>query len=277
MTVTEYANAKINLFLDITGRREDGYHDIVSVMQSVSLCDTVTVTSRKSDKINITLICDDPSIPTDENNLIYKATLKYLTYFDICAEVKIILNKLIPIGAGLGGGSSDGAATLRALNRIFGFATEAELMKIAAELGSDVPFCLIGGKALCTGRGEKLETISDYPLFNLVIAIGKERISTPAAFRALDARYNNFADRAYSAVHCIGQPYNLFESITDIPEILKIKEIMTKSGAEYVLMSGSGPAVFGKFKNEEEARLAEIALINEGFSAYNCHTVKGAL
>ena len=277
MKVTEQAYAKINLFLDVTERREDGFHNIVSVMQSVSLFDTIILEATKSDKTRITLVCDDTNIPTDENNLIYKSALKYLSFYGINADVYIELSKRIPVGAGLGGGSSDAAATLRAMNRIFGFATESELLQLAAELGSDVPFCLNGGRALCTGRGEKINPISVFPMNYIVISIGRERVSTPVAYRALDQKYSNFDGNSYLPVKYEGQLYNIFESVTEITEINVIKEIMTKNGAESTMMSGSGPSVFGIFTNESDAEKATSSLIDKGFFAYCCQTVKGEL
>ena len=275
--VKEHAYAKINLFLDVINRREDGFHDIVSIMQSVSLCDTVLINATKSDKTNIVLTCSDESLPLNNDNLIYKAAEKYLSYYGLCANVEIHLEKLIPIGAGLGGGSSDAAATLRGLDCIFKLSRNDDLIKVASELGSDVPFCLLGGRALCTGRGEKMEAIVDFPFNYFVIAIGKERVSTPKAYRALDEKYSNFDGSVYTPVKYSGQLYNIFESVTDIAEIQKIKENMIKSRAESSLMSGSGPSVFGLFKNESEAIIARDKLLNDGFSAFYCHTVKGEL
>ena len=275
MKVLERANAKINLFLDVTERREDGFHNIVSVMQSVSLCDTLTLDACYSDETKIRLSCDDTSLPVDENNLIYKSALKYLAKFNISADINIELEKRIPIGAGLGGGSSDAAATLRALNCVFNLASESELLDLAAELGSDVPFCLIGGRALCTGRGEKVSPILDYPVNYFVIAIGKERVSTPAAYRALDEKYDNFSKEGYTPKECDGRMFNIFESVTNISEINEIKKIMAKYEAESAMMSGSGPSVFGIYADESKARTATEALIDQGFSAYYCHSSKG--
>ncbi len=277
MKAFERAYAKINLFLDVTERREDGFHNIVSVMQSVSLYDTITLCAKISDRINIALTCDDLSLTLDENNLIYKSALKYLAFYEIKADVKISLCKRIPIGAGLGGGSSDAAATLRALDKIFCRATESELIHLATQIGSDVPFCLIGGRALCTGRGEKIQRLNDTPLNHIVIAIGKERVSTPKAYALLDQKYKSFIGNTYTPLEYKGQYYNIFESITDTADVLNIKEIMTKNGAEFTLMSGSGPSVFGIFATEYRTKVAYDALIKKGFSAYCCQTIKGEL
>lgn len=275
--VTEKAFAKINLFLDVTSRREDGYHNIISVMQSVSLCDTLHVSALYADDTQIRLYIDDPKLSTDENNLIYKSVLSYLEHYDIKAEVDIKVFKRIPIGAGLGGGSSDAAATLRALDNIFNLATEEDLLNIAVELGSDVPFCLLGGRALCTGRGERVEKLADLPLSYYVIAIGEGRVSTPRAYADLDRIYNNFVSTDGERKITNYPFYNIFENVVALDDISKIKEIMIKNEAEYTLMSGSGPAVFGKFKDQKSAETAEEILHGAGYSAYLCHSVKGAL
>jgi len=197
VTVLEKANAKINLFLDVTSRREDGFHDIKSVMQSVSLCDYIKLNAELSEVIEISITTNLSDLPLDENNLVYKSAAKYLKHFDITAKIDIDLEKHIPVGAGLGGGSSDAAATLRALNKIFGLATQTELLSMAAELGSDVPFCLVGGTAICTGRGERMEKIQGNN-YNLVISIGNERVSTPKAYSMLDIKYSNFSSSFYT-------------------------------------------------------------------------------
>ena len=272
MRVVERAYAKVNLFLDVTSCREDGFHNINSVMHSVSLCDDITVMASESDHCNIVISTNIPGLSTGEDNLVYKAVSKYLSRYGITAKVEIHLEKRIPIGAGLGGGSSDAAAALRAMNRIFGRADRDELMVMCAELGSDVPFCLVGGTAVCTGRGEKIVSIPD-PSYNFVIAIGSERVSTPDAYRALDNLYNNFASGSYKPNADISAFYNIFESVTKIEDIRKIKNIMTKNGAEMTLMSGSGPSVFGTFKSREAAEIASEALMAAdfiSFAAFSC-------
>lgn len=267
MTVLEKANAKINLFLDVTSRREDGFHDIKSVMQSVSLCDYIRLSAEASEKTRISITTNHSDLPLDENNLVYKSAAKYLKHFGIRAKIDVDLEKHIPVGAGLGGGSSDAAATLRALNKIFGYATETELLSMAAELGSDVPFCLVGGTAICTGRGEKMERIQGNN-YHLVISIGNTRVSTPKAYAMLDDKYNNFYSSSYTPKIDVTSFYNIFESVTDIDEIGRIKEIMIKNGAEQVLMSGSGPSVFGIFENENVATEARNRLVDVGFVAF---------
>ena len=288
MTVIESAHAKINLFLDVTGRRPDGFHDIISVMHSVSLCDMLSVSAEKSDRIEILLTTNVSSLPTDQTNLVYRSALAYMSKFGVLAKAKIHIEKNIPVGAGLGGGSSDAAATLRAMNRIFGLASDKELLELAAHIGSDVPFCLAGGTAICTGRGEKVKMLHNRKNMNFVIAIGEDRISTPEAYFRLDEKFGGFIDtynktgedtsdifitRIENGKNVSDLIYNIFESVTELESIDKIKEMMTKNGAENTLMSGSGPAVFGIFKKMTDAESAGTSLVESGFLAFVCHTV----
>ncbi|MBO7196946.1 MAG: 4-(cytidine 5'-diphospho)-2-C-methyl-D-erythritol kinase [Clostridia bacterium] len=283
MTVTEKAYAKVNLFLDVTGCRDDGFHEISSVMHSVSLCDVLTVEAYHSDSTSISVLVNDSSLPTDEKNLVYMSAAKYLSYFNENARVLIRLEKHIPVGAGLGGGSADAAATLRAMNKIFGFATETELYTISSQIGSDVPFCLCGGLAHCRGRGERIEILDQSPKMIFVISIGSERVSTPVAYERLDCMYNNFENynSTLDANILFGKNnsldpnslYNIFESITDIDDISKIKDIMRNNSAEAAMMSGSGPAVFGIFNNMDSAIMARNFLLEAGYTAYIAESV----
>lgn len=266
--VTEIANAKINLYLDVVGVREDGFHNIKSVMHSISLCDKLTIEASLSDNTEIEIAHDSSELSNDKDNLIYKSALKYLLKYDINARVKITLEKNIPIGAGLGGGSSDAAATLRGLNRIFKCADKEALLELSAEIGSDVPFCLIGGTAMCEGRGEFLTPLNNNMNCHFVVGIGDSRVSTPKAYRDLDEKfYYNFVNRSNDEPD-FKTLYNIFEEVITIPEIDEIKENMIKNGAENALMSGSGPSVFGIYENEESARLAVVSLRKLGFEAY---------
>ncbi len=272
--VTEFADAKINLYLDVVGVREDGFHNIKSVMHSISLCDKLTIEAFLSDKTEIEIVHDSSELSNDKDNLIYKSALKYLAKYGLNARIKITLEKNIPIGAGLGGGSSDAAATFRGLNRIFKCADREALLKLSAEIGSDVPFCLIGGTAMCEGRGEILTPLNTDLYHHFVVAIGDSRVSTPKAYRDLDERFDyNFANRSNNEPY-FKTLYNIFEEVITIPEIDEIKEIMIKSGAEKTLMSGSGPSVFGIYENEESARFAVESLQKLGFRAYYATSVE---
>lgn len=189
MTVRETAHAKINLYLNVGGKRADGFHDIETVMQTVSLSDTLTVTLDEGapDGVELRILGDD-TLATDDSNLVLRAVHAFLSRRVIKGKISITLEKRIPISAGLAGGSADAAATLRALNRL---TTEplsaAELSDLAASLGSDVPFCLVGGTALCKGRGEIVEPMDFCDIPYLLIAKTNESVSTPKAFSALDS------------------------------------------------------------------------------------------
>ena len=283
VTVSERAFTKLNLFLNVIGRREDGFHDIVSIMHAVSLCDELVVTGELADSTEIVVTSSDPTLPTDESNLAYRSASKYLSHFNINAKIHIDILKKIPIGAGLGGGSSDAAATLRAMNKIFGLATKKQLLEIAAEIGSDVPFCLVGGYCFCSGRGEKINELETNSALHFAVAIGDERISTPDAYRKLDEKYDFFRNgedknlsrecvRLAAGLECREKIhhlfYNIFEYVTELPSVCEIKKILIKSGAKVSLMSGSGPAVFGLFKNKLVAKFAVKRLNRLGYTAF---------
>jgi 4-diphosphocytidyl-2-C-methyl-D-erythritol kinase len=172
--ITKQAYAKINTYLDVISKRDDGFHDILSVMRRVSLADNVRMEIFDSSETGINLSVKGDDLPCDERNLVYRAAVKFLEKFKICSKINIEIEKKIPIGAGLAGGSADAAATLRALNRIFNLASEEQLLEIAAEIGSDVPFCLLGGTALCEGRGEIITPIKSPKNVHFVVAIRKE-------------------------------------------------------------------------------------------------------
>ena len=179
------------------------------------------------------------------------------------------------------------AATLRALNKIFCKADIDQLLELASELGSDVPFCVLGGTSVCVGRGESFHQLYTTPTFDFVIAIGDSRVSTPKAYAALDMLYNNFHSSRDTVVHQYAQRiaemiennifdipnYNIFEDVVKLEEIPRIKEIMAKNGAEYTLMSGSGPSVFGKFNDGEKAKAVCEKLLDDGYTAFVCYSV----
>ncbi|MBQ9736432.1 MAG: 4-(cytidine 5'-diphospho)-2-C-methyl-D-erythritol kinase [Clostridia bacterium] len=264
----EQAYAKLNLFLDVTGKRADGYHEIKSVMHSVTLADTVTVRATAADFSCITLKMENSSIPADERNLAYLAAEAFLEKTGITANVAIVVEKQIPAAAGLGGGSADAAAVLRALNAIFDhpLSTEA-LCALGATLGSDVPFCVLGGTMLCEGRGEVCTPYS-YPEGYFVIAVPEdEKMKTPEAYALLDEAFENF-EEPQTALHEMlfsffeedpyYSMYNVFEGIvlprSHAATILRTRLLDAK--AKNAMMSGSGTAVFGVFDTEDEAKAA---------------------
>lgn len=278
------AAAKINLYLDITSKRADGYHGIASIMQSVSLCDEITVSIGGD---GIELFCDDPALPLGKDNIAYRAAQVFMANVAVDCGVTIGIKKNIPVAAGLAGGSTDAAAVLRGLDRLLGHPFSRDgLCRIAGTLGADVPFCVVGGCARCEGVGEMMTPIYGMPDAAMVIACPTERVSTPEAYRRLDLIYNNFSgykpelDGYYAEEEKLGGGdisdicsglYNIFEKAQeDRQDISDIKRIMTASGALGCLMSGSGPSVFGIFESDAGAVAAESALQRSGVEAHIC-------
>lgn len=291
---SERAFAKINLFLEVNARREDGFHELATVMHTVSLCDEIAVTEQKEDALRaVSFYSNAHFLPRDQRNLAVRAAMLFAEKTGYKTPVRIDMKKCIPVAAGLAGGSSDAAAVLRAMNRLSGMKLSyAELCELGAELGSDVPFCIAGGTALCTGRGEQMTPIDGARRLRLyaVIAIGEqEKVSTPAAFSALDSYYANFdgsvpfrAERGVTGMcravssgnaravsACL---FNNFETVV-LPmceQASALKARMLELGALGAMMSGSGPSVFGIFDSYASAVKARDAL---GASA---HTVVSA-
>ena len=277
MTVHEKAYAKINLYLNVTAKRQDGFHDIETVMQTVSLCDELAVSLAPSDRAEAHLSICGADLPTDRGNIVTRAAELYLARSGMIGRVDISIVKRIPVAAGLAGGSADAAATLRALNRLFNsYFSESKLLALAAELGSDVPFCLLGGRAVCRGRGELIEPVFSPTDLHFVIAIADgEQVSTPAAFRALDEMYSDFDGSIKSDAPDLTEFYNIFENAVFLTcfKAETLKRRMIELGAAASLMSGSGPSVFGLFEDESTARAAAEAISKEGARAYYARSV----
>jgi 4-diphosphocytidyl-2-C-methyl-D-erythritol kinase len=279
------AYAKINLYLDVTAKRQDGYHELVTVMQSVSLADTLTLCRTEGEGI---ILNTDGDLPTDENNLICRAANAYFARTGKPFGISVSLEKKIPMQAGLGGGSADAAATLKALNEMDGnrFSMH-ELCEIGAAVGADVPFCIMGGTQLCRGIGEVMEPVTNRLTGTLVIAIGGEGVSTPVAFKELDRKYDDFKQggrkacptallevmQAGNMIAAAPQFKNLFEEIVCPmrPFVGEIKGLMLKNGAVAAMMSGSGPSVWGLFESEQQAGTAQKELAAIGAQAFVCH------
>ena len=292
ISVKEYAYAKINLYLDVLSKRDDGFHDIKTVMHTVSLADEVTLSVAKAKKPGVSLtIVGQSKLPTDSRNLAVRAAELFLSTTLISAQVNIRLIKKIPVAAGLAGGSTDAAAVLRALNRAFKKPlTEKRLLQLASELGSDVPYCLLGGTALCYGRGEQIDRLPENLRLNLVIAVADEHVSTPAAYSELDSIYSDFKlERSDDRESCFDtvitaaksgnaadlKLFNIFENV-----IFKtcfgaesIKNKMLELGATHSVMSGSGPSVFGIFPDKTSADEAKEKFIKDGIIAYSAVSV----
>ena len=271
------AKAKINLYLDVTGKRADGYHLLETVMHTVSLCDTVTLTKTARNGIEIS--CSDPLIPCNEKNIAYKCAA---AFFDktgiISGGVSIDIIKRIPSQAGMGGGSADGAAVLIGLDRLFETGlSEGELISIGARIGADIPFCIKGGCGYCTGIGEIIEPL---PAICGCVLIGKGKagISTAEAFGKIDSLgsgigisgikqiFGNVSSLTDIASYC----RNIFDDVTSLEEVTDIKRIMTENGAVCSAMTGSGSAVFGLFESENVAAKAQEVLKQKNYFTALC-------
>lgn len=279
--------AKINLALDVTGVLPNGYHSIESVFQTVGIYDEITISLTDS---GISVSCDVPDklsasdkIPCDERNIAYKAANLFFEEAQLDCGCSIHILKNIPSQAGMGGGSSDGAAVLFMLNKLTdsGFSVE-KLAEIGVKLGADVPFFLTGGTAYVSGIGEKISPISDYSGRHLVIAKGIGGVSTAEAYRNIDSLVNPFHPKVHELINAINlnseNEYllfgNIFESAVKLDSIREIKSIMNKFGALSSVMTGSGSAIFGLFNNADSAEKCSDFLRVNDFYAKSCLTVK---
>ncbi len=272
------AYAKINLFLDVVAVRDDGYHNVETVMQSVSLCDTVDVGLLEEDKIIIE--CDVDGVPLNEKNIAYRAAKIFFERAKLNKGAKITIKKNIPMAAGLAGGSADGAAVLVALNELCGkMFSGKELCDMGSLLGADVPFCITCGCMYSDGRGDNLSRFVSIPEDTcFVIACGGEGVSTPEAYRMLDREYNNFVGYKKKGVDSLKEKifvgdasfcdafFNLFEKTVSEyrPVVNEIKNIMISNGAKRAMMSGSGPSVFGVFGDVQSAKKASEKILEAG-------------
>ena len=260
------AFAKINLGLDVLGKREDGYHEVRMIMQTIRMYDQLDM--RKSVEPGIHLTTNKKYIPVDENNLVWRAAKLMMDTCGIIEGVSIHLHKVIPVAAGMAGGSSDAAATLVGMNRLFHCGLSKEkLMELGVQIGADVPYCVLRGTALAEGIGEKLTVLPPMP--DCWILIGKPGISvsTKYVYTTLDLNTDTVhpdIDGMKKALED-GNLYGITERMGNVlqdvtipaePEVERIKEQMKTLGAVNAMMSGSGPTVFGIFDNEEKAQEA---------------------
>lgn len=260
------AMAKINLGLDVTGKRADGYHELRMVMQMVNLYDKITITVTEEPGIHITTNLS--FLPVNENNIVYKAAQMLIDEFDIKNGVDIVLEKHIPVAAGMAGGSSDGASVLYGLNKLFQLGlSRKELMERGVRLGADVPYCILRTTALSEGIGEILTTLPPMPKCFILVAKPPVSVSTKAVFGKLNLKEVNQHPDIDGIVEAVkaGDLYgiadrlgNTLESVTikDYPVIDEIKKIMVDNGALGALMSGSGPTVFGLYDDEDKVKAA---------------------
>ncbi|MBU2702135.1 4-diphosphocytidyl-2-C-methyl-D-erythritol kinase [Sporomusaceae bacterium BoRhaA] len=270
--VIKKAYAKINLALDVLYKRCDGYHEVKMVMQSIDLYDTVTLTKKKQ---GIELVTDRKELPVGASNLAYQAAQLFQETYSISTGVSMILHKKIPMSAGLAGGSADAAAVLKGMNELFELHLSlAELSKLGAQLGSDVPFCLAGGTQLATGRGEQLVELPALPSCYVVLAKPAMDVSTawvyghyeprnvmshpdiPSLVAALEKQDLS------GVIACCG---NVLEAVTFSahPSLVQLKEKMAGFGMLTSLMSGSGPTIFALTSTQETAQALKALLENE--------------
>ncbi len=276
---TLFCPAKINLFLEVGDKRADGYHNIDSIMQAVSLCDRVTLTLTEGNG-RITLTCDHPALPSDERNIAYRAAERYLAKAGIDdIDVAIEIEKKIPLEAGLAGGSTDCAGVLRAMQNLLGGMSEEKLYALASKLGADVPFCLACGCHRADGIGEKLTRLPSLSRdCILVIVKGGEGVSTKEAYAKIDEAAGERQSIA-SIMRALERPdyaeaaalmFNRFEQVILPlrPAVAFAKETMISEGAAGAMMSGSGPSVFGIFFSSDDAERAYSRLLDAGYESF---------
>lgn len=280
------AFAKINLLLDIPASLPDGYHSLFMVMQSISLHDTVTV--EKTEGEGITLTCSDDRLPCDSSNIAYKAAEKFFAFTGIQPKgIRIHIDKKIPFAAGLAGGSADGAAVLKALDEIFeAKLSVADMTAIALSVGSDVPFCLYGGTMLAQNKGEVLSPLPAPEGFEIVLVKPSCSVSTAGAYGAYDEAERIFhTDNTALLSLAAGGKWdeflegtgNVFEQVIEVADRVGIKSVMRNHGACFAMMSGSGPSIYGLFKDSKNASDCRAELEKKGFEAYLCSLVPEGL
>lgn len=272
--IDEKAYAKLNISLDVADKRDDGYHNMVMVMQSISLCDDIHIELNESGRVSAR--SNFRFIPDDERNLAVKAAkIFFAKRGDAKTGAVISIKKHIPVGSGMGGGSADAAAVLRALNRAFGrpYSPE-ELAAIGAEVGSDVPFCVIGGTAFVRGRGEIVTPLPPFPKCKFVVCKPSFSVSTPELFKKLDKIPNRRHPDTAGIIEALKvneldkisrRMYNVFEEVNDrrFRRVSEIKSVLLDHGALGAVMTGTGSAVFGVFDSSSKAENACAELKKE--------------
>ncbi|MCM1468589.1 MAG: 4-(cytidine 5'-diphospho)-2-C-methyl-D-erythritol kinase [Alistipes sp.] len=270
------ARAKINLGLDVTGKREDGYHEVRMVMQSINLYDSVRITKSRDPGIRIST--NRSYLPTNEDNLVYKAVKLMMDEYGINSGVDVVLDKFIPVAAGMAGGSSDAAAAMVGMMRLFSVKTSMrKLMELGVRIGADVPFCVMRGTVLAEGIGEKLTRLQPMPSCPILIAKPGISVSTKFVYGNLRLNENTVHPDIDGMIEAIGRGDiegicsrmgNVLESVTigAYPVIEEIKRQMMASGAINAMMSGSGPTVFGIFGKRKNAAVCANKLRESGIA-----------
>ena len=268
------ARAKINLGLDVLGKREDGYHEVRMVMQTIGICDRLILTKIPEEEIRIT--SNLAFLPVNENNLIYKAIKLLKDEYHFPGGVSVDLNKFIPVAAGMAGGRTDAASTMFGVNRLFGLnLSMGKMMELGVRLGADVPYCVMRGTALAEGIGEKLTRITPVPHMWILIAKPQINVSTRLVYEQLDMggiqKHPDIdgiirAIEAQDVVRIAQSMGNVLENVTVplYPVIETIKQDMLSHGAINAMMSGSGPTVFGIFPDEQTTLACQAFLKEKG-------------
>ena len=283
MKATYKSYAKINLSLDVLGRMDNGYHQVRMVMQTVSLFDTITIETLPEKEISIT--ANLPFLPTGPDNLAYKAAEMFFAETGIEGGAAINLNKHIPVGAGLAGGSSNCAVVLRALNRLYGAELSTRRLCLMGEkLGADVPYCILGGTRLAEGIGERLSLLPRMPFCHILLVKPAFSISTKSVYEKIDS-YDDYRRpdteqvinglRSRSIQTMAKGMGNVLEevSLNDYPVLKELKEQLRDYGAVAAQMSGSGPTVFGIFTDRRKAEFAKHQLWGRYKTVYLCNPV----
>jgi len=262
----------VNLTLDILGKRADGYHELATVMHQINLVDRICLTKGGA---GIKLSSNSVQIPDNEENLAYKAARLMYEKFALREGLQIYLEKNIPVGAGLAGGSTDAAAVIIGINKLFALHQELNsLLELGALIGSDVPFCIMGGTALAHGRGEILSPLGEGPELHMVLVKPDFQISTREIYQAFrlekvlkspDTTAFLAAWGNYDMINIAREMNNVLETVSleEYPEIAAIKQQLLTAGALNTLMSGSGPSVFGLFANQTAAKEAFMKMRNQ--------------
>lgn len=262
--------AKINLFLKVVRRRPDGYHDIITLLSRIGLFDTVVLTFNQP---SISVNCSHPRVPEDRSNLAYRAASLFFEALSSHDGVAIFIDKVIPVAAGLGGGSSNAAAVLMGLNQYYGFPfKDGELLAMAVKVGADVPFFLFRHVAIARGIGNRLEVYEGLPPLSVLLVCPRFEVPTACVYENLNLTLTNREkkfkikrfDQVFPSVK--SSFFNDLEQVTigKFPEIKTIKETLLDLGAEIALMSGSGPSVFGLFKDAQQATKATHSITHRG-------------
>lgn len=268
--ITELAYAKLNISLDVLSKLPDGYHEMCMVMQSVSLFDTLRIRLRSDTAVHVST--NLPYLPSDDRNIAVRAARAFFKATNIIGGCDIDIKKRIPVCAGMGGGSSDGAAVLRALNTLTGKPlAKASLETIGSALGSDIPFCVSGGTVLAEGKGERLTELQDFPDCHIVICKPRFSVSTPELFSKIDSRTIKFRPDTSGILRCLAsgdlsgicqRMYNVFEDVLPPKpgDVAFIKRALVDFGALGALMTGTGSTVFGIFSDYDSASCAAYFL-----------------